>query len=264
MDEDATGGADMTAAEERALLAKRSVRRRGKAKGTSGAAPLDGGREADSKSAEGNGLDEAEREAVAKLIAGDANVFIRRAEADKTFPFAPDAIKAQAQLLKERPRDWEKLHLALKKAGVRMMALDRVVAAEAKLDALASASNGQGRPIEFDEIEPCPTAVDGAELLTELSNAIGRYMIMAKTERDAAALWSVHTHAHDFRDFSPLLVVTSPEPGCAKTRLEEVLERLVSKPLTMSGLTAAALVNVIDEHHPTMLIDEYDAILRGD
>jgi putative DNA primase/helicase len=213
---------------------------------------------------EGNGLTDAERDAIGKLAAGEIEAFVSLAEADQTFPFAADAIKAEAKVARERPREWEKLHIALKNAGVRLTALDKLIAAEANLNALGAANGGQGRPIEFAEIEPCEGPVDGTRLLADISDAIGRYMIMTKDQRDAVALWIVHTYTHDFRDYSPLLVVTSPEPGCAKTRLEEVLERIVLKPLTMSGLTAASLVNIIDEHHPTVLIDEYDAILNGD
>jgi hypothetical protein len=213
---------------------------------------------------EGSGLTEGEREAIAKLAAGEIEAFVSLAETDKSFPFAADAIKAGAKLAKERPREWEKLHIALKNAGVRMTALDKLIAAEANFNTLGGANGGQGRPIEFDEVELWPDSVDGARLLADISDAIGRYLIMTKDQRAAVALWIVHTHTHLFRDYSPLLVVTSPEPGCAKTRPEEVLERIVLKPLTMSGLTAASLINIIDEYHPTVLIDEYDAILNGD
>ena len=38
-----------------------------------------------------------------------------------------------------------------------------------------------GRPITFDEIEPWPKAVDGAELLIEVAVAIRSYVVMDPT-----------------------------------------------------------------------------------
>jgi hypothetical protein len=66
-----------------------------------------------------------------------------------------------------------------------------------------------GKPLTFDEIEPWPDPVNGAELLTELSGAIGAYVIMDAHQRDATALWAVFAHAHDLRDFAPLLIAKS-------------------------------------------------------
>ena len=121
-----------------------------------------------------------------------------------------------------------------------------------------------GRPITFDEIEPWPDPVDGAELLTELSVTIGAYIIMDKHQRDAAALWAAHAHAHDFRDTSPPLVIKSPAMRSGKTKLVEVLERLVPRPLFVSGITVSFLERVIEAHRPTLLIDEYDALTSND
>jgi hypothetical protein len=49
-----------------------------------------------------------------------------------------------------------------------------------------------------------------------------------------------------------------------KTRLIETLERLVPRPLFLSGITAAFLERVIETHRPTILIDEYDALTSAD
>ena len=86
----------------------------------------------------------------------------------------------------------------------------------------AESSNGAigglpGRPIDFDEIEPSPDPLDGAELLSDLARVIGRYVVMEERQRDAAALWAAHAHAHDLRDASPPLV--SNRQRCAVARL---------------------------------------------
>jgi len=49
-----------------------------------------------------------------------------------------------------------------------------------------------------------------------------------------------------------------------KDRLVEVLERIVDKPLFVSGITAAALLRVIEQCAPCMLLDEIDTMMKGD
>ena len=120
-----------------------------------------------------------------------------------------------------------------------------------------------GEPLKFDEIEPWDEPVDGAKLLAELSSAIGAYVIMDPTQRVAVALWVVFTHAHDFFLCAALLIILSPTKRCGKTRLREILAKLTPRPQTMSGVSAAALARLVEEHRPTVLIDEYDAAASG-
>ena len=72
------------------------------------------------------------------------------------------------------------------------------------------------------------------------------------------------THAHDLRDYAPLLAVTAPTKRCGKTRLQETLARLVPRPQMTSGITAALLPRLVEKHRPTLFIDEYDAQAAGD
>ena len=86
----------------------------------------------------------------------------------------------------------------------------------------------------------------------------------SQRQRDACAFWAVHAHAHDLRDTSPPLVIKSPAMRSGKTKLVEVLERLVPRPLFVSGITVSFLERAIEAHRPTLLIDEYDALTGGD
>ena len=43
-----------------------------------------------------------------------------------------------------------------------------------------------------------------------------------------------------------------------------MLERLVPRPLSVSGITVSFLERAIEAHHPTLLIDEYDALTSND
>jgi hypothetical protein len=123
---------------------------------------------------------------------------------------------------------------------------------------------GQGRPIEIADVEPWLAEVDGAELLDETAKAVREYLILSQRQADALALWANFTHTFEAFDFSPKLVVRSPEKRSGKTRLVEVVERVARRPFYVSGISPAALLRVIEQHAPAMLLDEIDALMKGD
>jgi Protein of unknown function (DUF3631) len=209
----------------------------------------------------GDGRDlHAARQAIAKLFVGDIAPFIERAEADPGFPFEPEAIGALSRIARA---DFERLRARLKSdSQVRLPALEAAIKAATGGN---PASDGRpGRPITFHEIESWSEPVDGAALLTEIAETIGKYVIMDPHQRDAAALGAVFAHAHDLRDTAPIFFIVSPTKRCGKTRLERVIKRLVPKPLMASSATPAFLARAIEKHRPTILIDEFDATAAGD
>ena len=188
-------------------------------------------------------------------------------EKAKTAPgsvFEPETLSALAQLAKANFPAWVNLRARLKSETreVPMSELDKRLTASG-VDPSDGDDGFPGGRLKFDEIEPWDERVDGAKLLAELSSAIGAYVIMDPTQRVAVALWAVFTHAHDSFLGAPLLIILSPTKRCGKTRLQEILAKLTPRPLTMSGVSAAALARVVEEHRPTVFIDEYDAAARG-
>ena len=83
-----------------------------------------------------------------------------------------------------------------------------------KAEAEGDDNNGDdrlpGRPIRFEEIEPWDEPVDGAQLLTQLADVVGKYVVMEPFQRDAAALGAVFAHTHDLRDTAPIFFIVSP------------------------------------------------------
>jgi Protein of unknown function (DUF3631)/Toprim domain len=150
---------------------------------------------------------------------------------------------------------------AAKLLNFRIGILDKLVSAARGKTA---STPGQGRPIELNEIEHWPEPVNGAALLNALSNTMREYVVLSDVQGDAVTLWSVHTHAHDASDVSPKLVLKSVQKRSGKTRLAEVLERTVARPLLASGCRAAALLRLIETHAPTLLLDEMDAAMKQD
>jgi hypothetical protein len=213
-------------------------------------------------------LDDAEEYRETLAEGGDA-AMAKLVEDAKTTPgvvFEEDTLKALVQLAKSKFPAWVNLRAKLKSEArdVPLAELDKRVK--------PGSGNGEdgdgdclaGRPVTFEAIEPWPEPVSGDALLAEIAKTISAYMIMDASQLVAVSLWAVHAHAHDLRDVSPPLVVKSATMRSGKTKLVEVLERLVPKPMYVSGITVSFLERSIEDHHPTLLIDEYDALTKKD
>ena len=99
----------------------------------------------------------------------------------------------------------------------------------------------------------------------ELLALFRRFISAGEAELTILPLWALHTHAFfGISSFTPYLAITSPEKGSGKTRLLEVLHGVVREPLITASISPAALARTVDESHPTLLLDELDALLRGD
>jgi hypothetical protein len=106
--------------------------------------------------------------------------------------------------------------------------------------------------------------VDGSVLLETLSSTISKYVIVTPEQADAISLWSLRTHVHDAFDVSPMLVAKSAQKRSGKSRLAQVLERTIARPLLVSGIRPAALLRIIEMSVPTLLLDEMDAAMKRD
>jgi putative DNA primase/helicase len=92
--------------------------------------------------------------------------------------------------------------------------------------------------------------------------AIRRYVVMSDDSYVIAALWAMHTHCFDFFQVTPRLAITSPEKGCGKTTLLDVLRELTARPLPSANATVSAIFRIIEVARPTLLIDEADTFIK--
>jgi putative DNA primase/helicase len=159
--------------------------------------------------------------------------------------------------------------VAGEKLGLSLAWLDKVVNAK-KAEIIAGVSGngeadsgGQGRPINLPEPKPWPHPVNGAELLSAITKAILKYMVMEPGAAEAVALWALFTHALDAFGIATRLAITSPRPGCGKTTLLDILARLVLRPLLAANLSSATVFRVVEVARPALLIDEADSFLAG-
>lgn len=81
----------------------------------------------------------------------------------------------------------------------------------------------------------------------------------------AHTLWIVHAHLPDAFDNTPRLAVLSPEPGSGKSRLLELTECLVPRPVLSVNASVAYVFRKISDPAglPCLLMDEVDAVFSA-
>lgn len=146
---------------------------------------------------------------------------------------------------------------AAKRLGIEARALPKIV----KEHRDANEIEGQGARL-LAPVEPWSDAVNGAELLHDLSDSVRRYVVLSEYAAEAVALWCVFSHCHDAASHSPILAIESPAPRCGKTTLMKVVGSMVPKPLAAANVRPAAVFRTIDTYRPTLLLDEADTFIR--
>jgi len=116
----------------------------------------------------------------------------------------------------------------------------------------------------WEKVEPHPEPVLLQQVLQALCNYIEKYVVLECEEtKHILALWVVMTWVFDRFDRLPILLVTSPAPRSGKTRLFEVLLKVVNRGQLNIDMTPATMFRLIDKYHPTLLIDEADTLLKN-
>jgi hypothetical protein len=80
------------------------------------------------------------------------------------------------------------------------------------------------------------------DVLTEIQSIFDDYVVFPSEEaRDAAVLWTLHTHVADSFESTPRLALLSDEPASGKTRVLELLDNLVPNPMSAIDIHPAVL-----------------------
>ena len=174
-----------------------------------------------------------------------------------------DEVQAALRSLADAPgmTRMDKLGLAsMREAVIKHLASIGIRAPAAMTDAALAAVHKEDTETAqlFADPDPWPERVNGAVLLDEIVSTLKRYIVLADEAASVTALWSLHTHAAEASEVFPRLTFTSPEKRCGKTRGQEVIELIVSRPLRTGSITSAALFRLIEKFKPTLLIDEAD------
>ena len=121
---------------------------------------------------------------------------------------------------------------------------------------------GQGRRIEFEDPEPHPEPVEGAQLLNDVENWIGSYVHLPREDLIAVVLWAVATWFVDVVYFAPPLQLYSATKRTGKTLMLDLLHHLVRRGQRTSGIgaTPAVLFRQNERNRPTFLVDEAEKL----
>ncbi len=103
--------------------------------------------------------------------------------------------------------------------------------------------------------------IDGAVILDDIASLLARYVVLPTDALYAVALWILFTWAVDCFEVAPILAVVSPVKRCGKTTLMTMLTMLSRDVIPVSNMSPAAMYRVIEERHPTLIVDEADTWL---
>jgi len=194
-----------------------------------------------------------EEGATDKLDSGKVSILDLSAAVDPADDASDDtAIK---RLSKLSPLEYDRVRKSeAERLKIRPGTLDKLVIVERK----GNTSIG----LEIDNVEPWPEPVNPAQLLTDISACVNRFIVCEPDTANTVALWTAMTHFIDVVQVAPLAMITAPEKRCGKSQLLFLLGRLVNRPLTASNISPAALFRAIDAWQPTLLVDEADAFMK--
>lgn len=120
---------------------------------------------------------------------------------------------------------------------------------------------GAGHDATGLEHAPPEVTLPGWRLLDMIVMFILRFVSLPRKEAaDAIALWVAHTWVFEVFEITPRLSIESAEMRSGKSRLLEVLALLVARPFMAVTPSEAVVFRSIEAHHPTLILDEVDAI----
>jgi hypothetical protein len=123
-------------------------------------------------------------------------------------------------------------------------------------------TDAEANAIKLPVLELWPEPVNGAETLHEVSSRFSAQLVLCPGAPDALTLWTGHTHPIRAFYQTPRLNLHSPHGGCGKTTTLELLATMVPRPLSTENMKPAVLFRVVDQHQPTLLLDELDTYLH--
>jgi len=159
------------------------------------------------------------------------------------------------KLINMDPIGYDRVRTTFAKAmDIRPATLDLIVKSKKAVS--------QGEKSPFPDIEPWQEPINPADLLTDISQTIKRFIVCETETIIAATLWATMTWFIDVIQIAPLAVITAPEKRCGKSQLLFLLSQIVKCPLAASNISPSALFRSIDTWQPTLLIDEADTFMR--
>ena len=114
-----------------------------------------------------------------------------------------------------------------------------------------------------ERVDPWKEPVILEDLVTEMEGRLMRHLVLPDHGALAISLWTAAAYIYDIFRIFPRLVIFSPTKRCGKTTTLELIEAMAPRALLSSNISPAAVFRVIQNHRPTLLIDEADSFVGG-
>lgn len=114
----------------------------------------------------------------------------------------------------------------------------------------------------FEVVEAWEEPVNGAQVLNDVLAQLQGHVIADSETLHTAALWVALTWFIDAATIAPIALITAPEKNCGKSTLLVAMSKMAKSPLVTANMSSAVLFRLIDQHAPTLFIDEVDTWLR--
>lgn len=145
-----------------------------------------------------------------------------------------------------------------KKYNIRVSVLDIQVKKQRTAKAMLT-----DRSSDYEDVALWEQPVNGSDLLNILVTTIERFCVLPDYAATLIAVWVLHAWTHDAADISPVLAFVSPEKRCGKSTALTVVHALAPKAELSTNLSTAVMFRLIQQHKPTLLIDEADTFLEA-
>jgi hypothetical protein len=185
---------------------------------------------------------------------------IQEANSVEAVPPAETDEEAFRRLARLSPADYDRVrHKEARRLLLRIRSLDAEVTARRS----DLAADDEANEVDLPVVEPWPEAVtDFADVLHQALDRYERHLWLPPGAAVAITLWTPHADMYTAFHHTPRLILLSDEPGCGKTTTFEVIASMVQKPLRSENMTPAVLFRIVDQHQPTLLLDELDTYLH--
>jgi hypothetical protein len=121
----------------------------------------------------------------------------------------------------------------------------------------------QGMAANSSEIilrEQIDAKEEGACLVRNLEAFINDYLYLPRYSLLPSVLWAMATHCCEIFSVFPYLGISSPTKGCGKTTFLRCVQLLSHEGKLFTNPSEASLFRIIEELHPTLLIDETEPL----
>ena len=115
--------------------------------------------------------------------------------------------------------------------------------------------------VPLDPDQKLEMAITGAGLLDQIDRYLSRYLECSDQQRIVMAFWVLHTYCLSAAQVTPYLAIQSAEHQSGKSLCLQLLSMISPDSALTTAYTAASLARRTDDPIPTVLLDEFQAII---